>query len=438
VHAAHYGEAVRNGLSGMVFRDESRSVEQAILLLILGVLVCLAFLHSPGTGDRDDFLGYMQIAREKGILSAYPNAGPVDYPPLSFFLLGVLARIADAIHISDFAALKVSLAFLTLACSAVAGVLEKSWRPELAVGMFLTVLVSGVLNTYIDLYFVIFLLLTIYCFSRGYVAAGTALFAIASLVKWQPIILTPLILLYAVPWRPSAKNFAAVLPAAVISLVVCLFYAGPMIHAFTLGWENLRLSGQGLNLNWLITGLIELQHPLRGGLVSTLSRVGNLYVSKFPDDPPIAVTKLPELMLQISSGLRYFCYFVTLCYFFISDRSLVDLIRALIICFMCYFVFGYAVHESHACVPAVLGICWFAIDRNRFVEATALAVIWNMDMLVFYGFNGSGLGFSTVVGWDVTMYLSAFNVIFFFILWLPVANIVRLRILRGISPKLIA
>ena len=92
--------------------------------------------------------------------------------------------------------------------------------------------------------------------------------------------------------------------------------------------------------------------------------------------------------------LRYICYAVSLYYFYLSDRTLEDLVRASIVCFMTYFTFGYGVHENHACVVAVLGVCWLAMDGTRLVEAVVLSVLFNMNLLLFYGLSGSGLNFS--------------------------------------------
>jgi hypothetical protein len=410
-----------------------RRGEEALLLLFLGVLVCLAFLNSPGTEDRSEWLRYMGLARQYGVLGAYPNAGPVDYPPLSFVLLGLLARVADVFRISDFIAVKISLMVLTLACAAVAAALPKQWQPVLAVAMFLTLVVDAMLEVYIDAYFIVSLLLALFCFERGYLSLGTAFFAFASLTKWQPIILTPLILLYVIPRRPAPVDLVRLAPAAGLSLIVLFMYGVPMMHAFIEGFENARLSGQAMNLNWLLAGFVELQHPHRDGLINTISYSGDVFVSTFPDDPPVPITRTIAALLSVSSVLRYFCYLVSLYYFFISDRSLLNLVRASTICFMCYFMFGYGAHENHGCIPAVLGICWFALDRTRFLEATMLAVTFNMNLLIFYGLHGAGLAFSRIVGWDVTLYFAAFNLILFLVLWLPVANTIRSHIVGLVS-----
>lgn len=416
-------------MATMLFRTENGAAIKATLLLTLGVLVCLTALHSPGTGDRVDFLNYMEVGRQKGILAAYPNAGYVDYPPLVFMLLGALAHLADVLHLTDFITLKISLMVFTLACAGVAANLSTESRLELAVIMFLTLVVSSMLETYIDVYSVLFLLAAVYLFKNGRHSSGAVCFAIASLIKWQPIILGPLVLLYLVPRRPTAADLFKVLPAALLTLAVFLFYHDTMIESFVRGYQNARLSGQAVNFNWLITGFIERHDALHDGVVSTLSYDGNSYLSKYSDVAPVPAGHVTQILLGASSALRYVCYFVALFSYYKSDRDLEGLIRASIVCFMCYFVFGYGVHESHACVPAVLGVCWFAVDRRRLPEAVMLAGLFNLNMILFYGFDGEGLRFSRVMlGVDVTLVFAAFALVLFFELWVPVANNAWLKI----------
>ena len=91
---------------------------------------------------------------------------------------------------------------------------------------------------------------------------------------------------------------------------------------------------------------------------------------------------------------------------------------------MCYFIFGFGVHENHAFLPALLGPIWAATNRARYLEAILLTVMFNMNLLMYFGILGNGLGFSRVVGVDMTLPLSAFNVVIFGVLWLPIgANV---------------
>ena len=234
------------------------------------------------------------------------------------------------------------------------------------------------------------------------------------------IILSPLVLLYVLPRRPTLSDLSRLAPAAAVCLIVFGLYAEPMIKAFALGFSDPMLSGNGLNLNWLITGLMEWHKPTPDGLVVILSKAGGVYTDGSGLEVPATATY--SFLLFASSFLRYFCYLVSLYYFYNSDRGIINFVRSSIICFMAYFTFGDAVHENHACVAAILAICWFAMDRRRYLEAILLTMAFNINLLVFYGFDGSGLHFRRVVGWDVTLYLAAFDLILFFFLWLPIAS----------------
>jgi hypothetical protein len=411
--------------------DEPGSRLRAALFLVAGLLICLAFFNSPGTGDRAFWLSWMNGARHAGIFAAYTSfAGQIDYPPLSVVLLGALSHVADILHISDFAALKLSLLLFTLACAITAFLFAQRRRAAVAIAMFLTLVLNAMLEVYIDAYSVLFLLLAVYCFERKHPAAGAAFFAVSCLIKWQPIILTPLVVLYVLPRRPKAVDLTALLPAALFSLIVFLPYAREMIQAFANGYADLLMSGTALNLNWLIGALMQLHHA-PDAAVQIVSHVDGSYVYGSNPSHSLPATGLYLFLFSLSSALRYFCYFTSLYFFYASDRSLLNFIRACIVCFMSYFIFGNGVHENHACVPAVLAVLWFALDRSRYVEATLLAAIFNINLLVFYGFDGTGLRFSPIVGMDVTLYLAAFNVILFLFLWLPVANDVRQRLGRA-------
>ena len=128
----------------------------------------MAFLRSPGTGDLFEWLRYMKLAREDGILAAYPDAVDAlraDYPPLSFVGLGLLARFADLFPHRDFLCSALTDAADTRLCRGGWRLAER-WRPLVAVAMFLALLLDAMLEVYIDVYFVFFLLLAIYCFIR--------------------------------------------------------------------------------------------------------------------------------------------------------------------------------------------------------------------------------------------------------------------------------
>jgi len=397
---------------------------EALLLLSLGLLVGLALLQSPGTGDHLQWLVYMDTARSNGVLATYSFAalngvgvGHTDYPPLALVILGVFGRMAQAIGMSNFIALKLSLLLFTLACCGV----MTAWRGWVfGIACYAVLAIDALLLSYLDVYFIVTFLLALWCLEQRKYAAATALFAISVLTKWQPVILAPLILLYLLP-RPfrAADLVRLALPGLAVFGVVYLIFGNAIFVAFARGaGGDPVFSGKALNLDWLITTLAELgQLETHGGAVRSLA------IPELPDG-------VCRYLARLSSVLRYVCYIVAVCEFYLSRRTMDDLVRASILCFLAYFMFGSNVHENHACLAAVLGLCWFAMDRSRYLEATILAAMFNINIVVFYGFSGTGLQFSYVVGgFDITILLALFNLVVFGVFWFPAAK----RVFAGLT-----
>jgi uncharacterized membrane protein len=417
--------------------NSAERCREAGLLLLLGLLIGIAFLNSPGTSDRGRWLLYMGLAHERGITETYhiaaidgvgdqPTDRQTDYPPLGIVALWLLARFAHPLGLSDFDALKLSLVLFTLGCAGMVAVWQGKWRPHLGIAAFLVLALGALLQAYIDVYFAFVLLVAFYCLERGRLATGTMLFALACLIKWQPIILAPLVLLYVIPRSPRPLHLARLVPAAFVVLATYLVFGNDVVVAFITGTADARLSGLALNFNWILTGLAERHQPgYENGLVRTL----------WFGRTPLLESGLYLNLALLSTALRYLCFAVSVVYFYFSQRTFAEFLRAAIVCFMAYFTFGGGVHENHAFLPALLGLCWLAMDRTRTLEAALLAVMFNLNLFLFYGANGVGAPFSTVVaGWDMTIFLAAFNVVVFAILWLPLAVSLGQRLARAMSP----
>jgi hypothetical protein len=423
-------------------RDRNNAVRwrEAGLLLLLGLLIGVTFLNSPGTTDRVRWLLYMGLSHDHGITETYHIAaidgvgegllaGRTDYPPLVFAVLWLVARIAQPLGLSDFNALKLSLVVFTLGSAGMIAVWQGIWRPLLGIVAFLVLALGALLQAYVDVYFALVLLVAFYCLERGRLTVGTTLFAVSCLIKWQPIILAPLVLLYVIPRGPRPAHFACLVPGALVVLATYLAFGNDGVVAFISGLSNPRLSGLALNFNWILTGLAERhQSGYEDGLVRTLW---------FGQTPLLESGIYPNLAL-LSAVLRYVCFAASVCYFYFSRRTFAEFLHAAIACFMAYFIFGGGVHENHAFLPALLGLCWMAMDRTRYLEATLLAVMFNLNLFLFYGANGIGAPFSTVVaGWDMTIFLAAFNLVVFAILWLPLAVSLGQRLARAMSSTII-
>jgi hypothetical protein len=420
----------------------------ASTLLLIGLLVGITFFNAPGTGDRYRWLLYMYTARHYGVLQTYwraavtgvsqetradidydteirypvvyPNNGNgrTDYPPLSILALALLARLGRLLHVSDFAMLKFSLIAFTLACAGVTAGWRDRWRPLLGIATFAALALSSIVLVYLEVYFILPLLLAFACLQRKKLTAGAALFTVSFLIKWQPIILVPFVLIYVLSQDRSPRRLLPFVPATLILAAVAAIFGKAMVVALGSGLQDTSFSGGALNFNWLIAA--AQAHAFNPWHAAELSANGQDAIRALGNGTAPHVGVYGALAL-LSTTLRYFCYAVALAHFVFSGRTFADLVRACIAAFLSYSIFGVGVHENHAIVAMVLALCWVAVDRTRYLEATALAVSFNLNLFILYGFRGHGPEMSRILGWDVTIYLALFSLAIFAAIWTPLA-----------------
>lgn len=417
-----------------------------MLILLLALAMCeVALLNIPGTGDTSTFLLWMGTARQYGIYRTYsiaadvgvhngrdinlwrqdgpkrhdasyksvqPVLGAVEagyyhsmrtsYAPLGIMILGLFSKVADFLDISDLRAFKISLGLFLLGSASVMAFWQGKWQPALGVAAFLALLFNSMCLAYTDIYAIFFLFLSFYFLERQYFSTGGALFVISFFVKWQPIILAPLIVIYLLSRGTRTENLLKLSRLSTLAsslaavLVAFLLFGSSLVTAFIRGTRDDVVSGHGLNFNWLYTAFYEVTHgTLQQGLVQTI----------FP------FTSHP-FVYYVSRPLGILMYMASLIWYFFSDRSLISMVRAGLVCFLAYFTFWSGVHENHLIVAVALGICWAAMDRARILEAILLTLFCDLNMYIFGGAEGNGISFSTIVGWDVTVYLALFNVLF--------------------------
>jgi hypothetical protein len=389
-------------------------------LLVVGCAIGLAFLNSPGTGDRAAWLDYMGFAREHSLrATAIYGIDDSKYPPLGVVTLGLVGRFGSLLGWADLVALKVSLLLATLASAWFITAWNARWQPLLGAAMFGALFANSMLLSYIDAYFVVVLLLALLCLQRGFLATGTALYTVSVFVKWQPMLLAPFLLLYLLrePQRmtlvAAGRIFA---PAALVVAVIYLLFGNMVIAAF---WRQITdptfssFSGSALNLNWLITAAMQLstgELQKDGGIVDTIWGGGST-------------------LGYISYALRIVTFLTTVAYFYYSKRQFADLLQAAIIGYLCYFMFGFGVHENHGLIAAVLALCLVGTTGAGQVQAIVLAAMVNVNLLLFFGLTGTKPDLSRVVfGWDVSIYLSLLNLAIFAVLWTPAAAAVWPRV----------
>ena len=86
-----------------------------------------------------------------------------------------------------------------------------------------------------------------------------------------------------------------------------------------------------------------------------------------------------------------------------SDKTLKNCLLLSIVGFVTYAIWNSGVHENHLFVAVILAYILMLHERTRehWAIATILAVMFNVNMFVFYGVTGSKLQ-SRIVGVDLS------------------------------------
>ncbi len=319
-------------------------------------------------------------------------AAIADYPPLGPFLLWLAVSIGRSVELPDFVALKLAIGLFQMASALIVLVRYRSWMAACLLWLLITPF--GLLLGYLDAFYLPFVLLAVFAMEHRQFALGGVLLAIAGLIKWQPVVLAPVILIYALDGRWSARTLGWVAPTAIcVPLIVAVFGPAATAHAFLGAADDPYFSGQAFNLDWIVTGWLEMRHATGVELLH-----GNTIV---------AMSALNPSWRILSRDLFWLAYLGALAIFAVGRRDRLTLLLALTTCEAAQFTFNTGVHENHMFLVMCLAFvaCYGgALSQFYLTTISALAV---SNVLFFYGLN-VGSGAPAAVG---TVLLSALNVI---------------------------
>ena len=407
-------------------KDGEQKYIQTVFLALLLILITMVFLHSPSTGDIGSWFRWINNASTHGIVEGF-RINNIDYPPLASVILLFAAKSFHLLGLQSFEAVKISLALFLFLTSFILWI----WTRNIAIVAFihLSLLLSSITNAYIDIYFVPSLILSMWALKEGRLTLSTILFSISILIKWQPIIMAPFFALYVLNlmrgthWKQFdfRKLLMQVLfPAIVIAILIFSIYGiTPILDAFmqALQMDKVRgyLSGQALNLNWIMTHFLHVFDPDRfGSLVDGRAKLIN-------------TGNVPLKIIFATKMLFWLSYISTLLLFLKSDKSYKNLILFSLLGYLVYFAFNVGVHENHLFIGAILSILLWIESKEYLLSMIIIVLINSINIFLFYGIGGeSGLPFSRVVGGiDMALLLSLFNVCFILYFW--VSNILQTR-----------
>jgi hypothetical protein len=387
------------------------------LLLLLGLTtaVALLFLNAKGTDDIKVWSRWIQEMQARGIIGGYASVAPdYPYPPLSFVILWIVANVAGKItalgwlSISEVTGIKLSLLLGLLLTTLVFYLITRNLLLTIAVQLAL--IPNSVDLAYLDIYFAPLLLGACWAAQRRRWPLFAVLFTLTCLVKWQPVILAPFFALYllnirhprewrAIPWRVILTS--VLVPAGGVALAVLAVFGTAVLAALQHAVSFPILSAQGLNFNWLLTGLLHVLDPAAyGPLVDGAIR---------------PITLPPGSLVGLLAKLLFFAlYGGLLLRFLVAPKTYSNLLRYALLGYLAYFLFNTGVHENHLFPAILLTALLAALSATDLPLFLTWALIANLNPFLFYGIDGRALPFNRVIwGFDTSLLIAAASVALF-------------------------
>ena len=379
-------------------------------LFTLTMLLALHFLASPGMGDVDDKLRWMRNIVAHGLVGGF-QVSRDNYPPGTYIVLAALTRVAPHFGIGSFIAYKLSIVAFLLLSSLIA------WRwtrnASFAIALLLALIADSVVMGYNDVYFVAPRLLALWALRAQKMVWFAVLFTLTCLMKWQPLILLPVLLIYAVLTMTTREHRrrdvmrlarSVALPAAMILVTTFAIFGPEFLFAFRRATSENFLSANALNVHWIVTQALAWWNPQRFSFGPATHR----QFIRIPSATLLALMKLPFAALYLSILTR----------FVKKPRSYVTMLHYAYVGYVAYFIFNTSVHENHL-VPAVVlaGLLW-NFDRRYCPLFLITTVMLNLNLLLFYRLDGFPRLPVVLYGLDISLSLAILNVALFLVLLL--------------------
>jgi hypothetical protein len=244
-------------------------LEQNLLAILFALLVFsgLTLISSGGTEDYASFLKWLLLALEKESIAEGYRLNGGGLSPLAYFQFLSSCFFIDLT--GPWKVIPLSILLHLLLSTYIYYRLSRNL--SLSIGFYFAFFYGAMVLKYVDINFAPYLLLSLYFLQhKKYILFG-AFFTISGLIKWQPLIIAPFLLLFV--WHPvadrsgySAHKIPALWQAAAGSLMILatctLYFSLPAIlSAFKSVAREPWLSGNALNIHWIVTYLLHKELP---------------------------------------------------------------------------------------------------------------------------------------------------------------------------------
>lgn len=407
------------------------------LFCLMALLAAVAFLF-VGTEDAEEWLRWADNVNQYGLIDGY-RMNAHEHPPFLSLLFLLTTKSGMFFGLHTYYGLKLGLLLFLLASTVI--IYYWSGRNiEFTFYCYLSLLLSSLCLSYIDILFCPFILLAVYFISKEKIAPGLFFFTIAALIKYPPMIIAPFLAVYLVnlklqnrfPLNTFIRSLTTelLLPVLMVVIPVFVFFGMEPVYALKRAFEHGILSAQAFNFNWIVTRFVQIFPDMEFSSHGWQLNDRYLWLR----------SEWSFALLRITVAVFYLSLFVA---FLSRPKNIESLLLFCIAGHMTYFIFNHGVHENHLFLTCILAIALACINAQFRPMAITLAVISSLNLIAFYGFNGNPihiwpdwflktclqqpatppnpiceLGTSYRPYFDLKLLLALFNVFYYVRLWL--------------------
>lgn len=400
-------------------------------VVLLMLLVNLALITATGSPDTVSWSQY-SLASVEAHGNPFIAQTMVDqrYPPLATAILSIFAytwknivgpdqRYAVSTKLSIFVFYVISLIviymFNKLFSKRKLDAIDKLL--VLLTSFSLIVQTQGLADVNIQLIPTLFLAM-VALFKRKYFWAGI-LMGVTMSIKWQPVILLPLFgatIFNLNDLKNSLKNtlkfLIGFIPIPVITWLLVLVQPGGM-EAFGRATEYLlhgapMLSGQALNLGWIVTYYI---HIFRPELDYSLLHLG--YLNR---QVPTGVAP------TIFQGYLFIgvAFFIFLFYWLFQKKNISNFVYSSIMIFFTHYMLNKSAYEKHIFYVVIFTLLLYMVKPTNIHKRLLVLfdIMTAMNLIFFYGFTGDKWVNRLFFRVDLTVIFSFYYLlIYLWVLW---------------------
>lgn len=403
-----------------------------ISLILIIILFNISLFPNPGSPDHVAWTEYAIASIEYvNPFRAY-NEVILQYPPLSIVIISFFSHLWKAvIGISPDYKLAVKLSVLVFYLLTILAYFKFSFINQTAkrlkpldklvaiVTIFsLTIQTQGFAD--VNIYVMPSAVAAIFfLFKRNYFLSGL-LMGLTVSIKWQPMILVPLFFFTAFDLkkgvRPALRQTALFVSGFLIIPIISWMLVFIQPNSFiTLNRSFLfflqgaaALSGQALNLNWIVT---YVMHIFEYNGVETLQHLEGL-------NRQIGTTSSPVIFQGFLFYLASFIIFIK--YWLYQKKEILYFLSASVMIFFSHFMLNKSAYEKHLFYTVILMLLLYLVRPTKISHKLLILfdVMVAINLVLFYGITGSRDIVALIFGIDVTViFASVFLLIYLWILY---------------------